>query len=327
MLKEAPRRTEAEETDLAARAAWLHFSGGMTQGDVAKRLGVSNVKAHRLIARATRDGLVHIIVEADVSQCLAIEDRLCERFGLDFCRVAPDLAEPAGLPLKALGIAGASFLKSEIERRAYDLIGIGHGRTLAAAVSAMTPVSANGTRFVSVFGGLSRRFAANPYDVIHRLAERTGGEAYQIPLPTFANSVEDREVLLAQPGIADVFELACTAPIIFAGIGDLADQAFLKSSGMLSADEMEQLRRLGAVGEILGHYFDRAGMPVADSFSDRALAPDLSRLKDRRVVAIAGGGEKVDAIRAVLKSGVLHGLIIDENTGREIVEATATGGV
>lgn len=325
MLKEAPRRVESEEADLAARAAWLHFSGGMTQGDVARRLGVSSVKAHRLIARAMREGLVHIVVEADVSECIGLEDELSDRYGLDFCRVAPDLAEASPLPLKALGLTGASFLKSEIERGEFDLIGIGHGRTLAAAVNAMSPVAAGRTRFVSVFGGLSRRFAASPYDVIHRLAERTGGEAYQIPLPSFANSVEDRGVLLAQPGIADVFELACTAPIILAGIGDLGDQAFLISSGMLNGEEVEQLREAGAVGELLGNYFDIAGRPVAEGFSARALVPDMRRLRRSRLVAIAGGGAKARAIEAVLKSRILDGLIVDEATARLIAEASDAG--
>lgn len=324
MLNEAPRRwNDSAEADLAARAAWLHFSGGMTQGQVARRLGVSNIKAHRLIARATREGLVRIIVDADVSECLALEDALSERFGLDFCRVAPDLHEETPLPLKALAIAGATFLKNEIEGGAGTLIGIGHGRTLAAAVSALPPVAAGGTRFVSVFGGLSRRFSANPYDVIHRLAEKTGGEAFQIPLPTFAKSVADRDVLLAQPGIADVFELALSAPLIFAGIGDLTDDAFLISSEMLGADEVGDLRDKGAVGELLGHYFGADGAPVAESLSDRALAPGLERLMETRVIAIAGGAAKSDAVHAVLRSGVLDGLVTDEATARVIVGSTA----
>lgn len=321
MLNEAPRRPgDSGEADLAARAAWLHFSGGMTQGEVARRLGLSSIKAHRLIARATRDGLVRIIVDADVSECLALEDALSARFGLDFCRVAPNLHEETPLPLKALAIAGASFLKNEIERGAHPLIGIGHGRTLAAAVSALSFVQANGTRFVSMFGGLSRRFSANPYDVIHRLAERTGGEAFQIPLPTFAKSVEDRDVLLAQPGIAEVFALALSAPLVFAGIGDLTDDAFLISSEMLNADEVAELRGRGARGELLGHYFGADGAPVAESVSARALAPSLDRLRDTRVIAIAGGPAKGEAVRAVLRSGVLDGLVTDETTARGILE-------
>lgn len=37
--------TDADET-LAVRAAWLHYAGGLTQSDVARRLGIPSVKAH-----------------------------------------------------------------------------------------------------------------------------------------------------------------------------------------------------------------------------------------------------------------------------------------
>ncbi len=320
MLKDAPRRRDdGEDADLAARAAWLHFAAGLTQGDVARRLGIPNIKAHRLIARATREGLVRIVVDAEVSECIALEDRLCELFDLSLCRVVPDLEETGAIPVKALAIAGSAFLKSEIERGEADLIGIGHGRTLAAAVNALPHVPAGRIRFVSMFGGLSKRFAANPYDVIHRLAERTGAEAFQIPLPTFANSVHDRDVLLAQPGIAEVFELARSAPLVVAGIGDLTDDAFLIASHMLGDEELAELRGTGAVGEMLGHYFDANGRTVAESFTARALSPDLECVRRARVVALAGGVAKGRAILAVLRSGTLDGLLVDEASARGIV--------
>ena len=71
------------------------------------------------------------------------------------------------------------------------MIGVGHGRTLAAVVEQLPQTPAPGVKFVSLLGGLTRKFAANPFDVIHRLAERTGAEAYLLPVPVFANSVAD----------------------------------------------------------------------------------------------------------------------------------------
>lgn len=38
-----------------------------------------------------------------------------------------------------------------------------------------------------------------------------------------------------------------------------------------------------------------------------------------RIVALAGGLSKVDAIRAVLKSGRLYGLITDERTAKALI--------
>ena len=121
------------ESSLAIRAVWLHYAGGLTQSAVAERLGIPSVKAHRLIARAVADGVVKVSIDGEIVECIDLEDRLAARFGLDFCEVAPDLGED-GLPLRALGVAGAGFLRREIERGEHRVIGLGHGRTLAAAV-------------------------------------------------------------------------------------------------------------------------------------------------------------------------------------------------
>ena len=42
------------------RAAWLHYAGGLTQAEVAKRLGLTSLKAHRLITKANHDGLIRV---------------------------------------------------------------------------------------------------------------------------------------------------------------------------------------------------------------------------------------------------------------------------
>ncbi len=134
-----------------------------------------------------------------IIECVELEDSLCDRFGLEFCDVAPDLGEP-GMPLRALGQAGADFIRREIERKEHKVIGLGHGRTLSNAVRLMSRMDAGGVQFVSLLGGLTRNFSANPYDVMHRLAEKTAASAFVMPVPFFANSSEDREVLLAQRG-------------------------------------------------------------------------------------------------------------------------------
>src|SRR3712207_3999042 len=123
-----------DEARLAARAAWLYFTGGLTQREIAKRLHIPFTKAHRLVARATREGLVRVHVDAVVADCVHLEEKLSTRFGLSFCRVAPDIHEPS-LPLRTLGEAGAAFLRNTIEQQECGVVGVGNGRTLAAVVN------------------------------------------------------------------------------------------------------------------------------------------------------------------------------------------------
>ncbi|RWL99759.1 MAG: sugar-binding transcriptional regulator [Mesorhizobium sp.] len=309
------------EGSLATRAAWLHYAGGLTQAEVAKRLGLPSVKAHRLIARAVADGAVKVSIDGEVVECALLENQLCDRFGLGFCEVAPDLGED-GLPLRALGLAGASFLRREMERGEDRVIGIGHGRTLAAAVHQLPRFEAAGVRFVSLLGGLTRNYAANPHDVMHRLAEKTGAQAYVMPVPFFANSADDREVLLAQRGVREIFEMSNRATLKFVGIGTADAGAQLVATGMIEPREIAEITAVGGVGEMLGHFFDARGRVLETTLTARTLAVDLDGSADSRIIAIAGGPTKVEAVRAVLKSARLKGLITDESTARALVSET-----
>lgn len=313
-----------DESSMATRAAWLHYAGGLTQSEVAKRLGLTSLKAHRLITKANQDGLVKVYIDGEVSECVALETELCARYGLDYCEVVPEF-DDEDLPLKALGIAGAQYLKRAIERGEETLIGVGHGRTLAACVEYLPRTAAGATRFVSLLGGLTRKFSANPHDVIHRLAERTGAEAYVMPVPMFANTAEDRGVLLGQKGVSEIFDLAKAADLLLAGIGTTEREASLVATGMVEREEMQEVKRGGGVGELLGHFFDADGRPFDTALSGRVLALGREALANRRIVALAGGRIKVRAVRAVLTSRYLAGLITDERTARALIEEKPVG--
>ena len=306
-----------DEESLAIRAAWLHHAGGMTQAAVAKKLGLAGVKAHRLIARASRSGAIKVTIDSEISECLALEGELSERYGLGHCEVVPDLHEDS-LPLRALGIAGASYLRRELESGRHEFIGIGHGRTLAAAVGQLPSLDAGRTKFVSLLGGLTRNYAANPHDVMHHLAHKTGATAYFMPVPFFANSADDREVLLAQRGVREVLGLAARTDLNFVGIGTAMPAASLVSSGMIEMDEIADVKEKGGVGECLGRFFDADGNAIETALTARTLSVALDDLGNSRIVALAGGIDKIGAIRSVMMSGQVNALITDERTANAL---------
>ena len=309
------------EHSLALRAAWLHYVGGLRQADVAKRLEVPSVKAHRLIQKAVSEGAVKVSIEGDIVDCIELEAALCQRFGLQTCEVAPHLEEE-GLPLRALGNAGASWLRRCLERGEDLTIGLSHGRTLAAAVQNLPHMQLPQQRFVSLLGGLTRKFAANPHDVMHLLAEKTGAQSYVMPVPFFANSADDREVLLAQRGIPEVLQMAEAASLKLVGVGTVSLEAQLVAAGLIESREIEAISAEGGLGEMLGHFFDEDGNFVDTPLTKRTIAASLHNRARRadRIIALAGGPQKVAAIRAVLNSGQLSGLITDERTAQSLLE-------
>lgn len=316
------RRGNDADRSLAVRAAWLHYIGGLTQSSVAKKLNIPSVKAHRLIAKAVADGMVKISIEGDIVECIKLENELSERFNLSLCEVAPDLGEE-GLPLRTLGMAGESFIRRQLERETHNTIGIGHGRTLAAAVRSMPYLDAKSTRFVSLLGGLTRDYSANPHDVMHQIAKKTNAQAHVMPVPFFANTAEDRAVLISQKGVREVLEMAQAATLKIVGIGTVGEDTQLVQSGMIEPEEIRQVLREGGVGELLGHFFDINGNHLETTLTSRTLATQLSDTSDTQVVALAGGPEKIAPLHAVLQSGRLSGLLTDERTARVLLNETA----
>lgn len=313
-----------DEAGLATRAAWLYHAGGLTQTEVAGRLGVTSTKAHRLIGRATRAGLVRVFVEGPIGGCIAAEAALCREYDLRFCRVVPLLEEEAA-PLRTLGIAAAGFLQDALLRGRHVVIGLGHGRTLAAAIDHLPRTPVPSLRIVTLLGGLPRRHVAHPFEVIDRLAEKTGADACLMPVPMFAAAPADRDVLRRQAGVAEALALARDATLILLGIGEVTGDAFLAHSGVLTSADIEEVTGAGAHGEALGYFYDRDGNLVETTLHQRVTGLSLSDLTAsavprRDVVAVAGGPDKIHAIEAVLRSNVLNGLITDELTARRLVD-------
>ena len=312
-------RTEGgHEASLATRAAWLSYVGGLTQEEIARRLGVSRIKVNRLVALAHKKGMVRTFVDGHIVECVELEEALKDRFGLAACEVVPAL-EHNQLPLPELAAGGARMLMRTLADSAVGIVGVGHGRTLAAVVDTLPSLPRNDVRFVSLLGCLTRNASANPFDVIHRLANKVGAQSYFMPVPFAADSPAAKEVLLSQQSVRNVFELARKADFSMLGIGELNTQAHLVESGMITPDENDQLRRAGAVGELLGQFLDIGGNPVAHDINERTLGLKLEDLKNKQVVAVAGGQGKARAITAVLNSGALTGLVTDEATAQRIV--------
>ena len=82
---------DQNETDMVVRAAWLYYVAEKTQNEIATILGVSRVKAARLIADARTSGIVKIDIDHRLSALSELEERIRTRFDLQFCYVTPEL--------------------------------------------------------------------------------------------------------------------------------------------------------------------------------------------------------------------------------------------
>jgi DNA-binding transcriptional regulator LsrR (DeoR family) len=314
---------DTSESDMMVRAAWLYYLAELTQSEIASILGVSRVKVARLIGDARTAGLVNIEIDHGLSATCALEERLRTHFGLQFCFVTPPLGRPALDSLSAaeseqaarrgVGMVAARLLRQMLAREQSEeiVIGLAWGRTISAMADAFLPVNAARAQFVSLLGSLTRSASANPFDVVQKLAGKTGGEAKYLPVPFIADSEEDREVFWQQRVVQDVVATAHRARACFLSVGECDQRSFLSRYGYLSREDLALLQAKGAVGDTLGVFFDATGAYIDAPQSRRTLAIDLSTLEDSSIVLLSAGLPKLNATHAILKAGFISGLVMD----------------
>lgn len=306
-----------EDRDLLVQVGWLYYRQGLTQEEISKKLGFSRIKVQRLLVRARNEGIVEIKINFPFEVCLELRQRLESLYGLKQVAVVPAAWTDQGLE-EALGDVGAEML-SRLMSEATS-VGVGWGATVSAVVRRYPQQPVRGALTVALLGSQPQMSGVNPGEIALALSQKLGGECYTVPAPCFVNSREARAILLSQPAIRQTFELAQRVDVALVGVGTTMNNATLVKAGFLSPSEMATLRALGAVGDLLGHFFDENGNLIRSEFEERVISLEFERLRDiPNVLCVAGGLDKVRAIHAALKTGMIDALVTDEQVARELV--------
>jgi DNA-binding transcriptional regulator LsrR (DeoR family) len=244
--------------------------------------------------------------------------RLKDLFHLVYCEVVP--ADPAA-PLSAAGIAerAASILESTLRTERPVIVALGTGRAVRAAVERVSPVDRPNHQIVSLVGNISADGSASFFDTVGRLADRTKARHYPMPLPFLMSSPGERDQMLKIDPIAKVRAVAAKANLRLVGIGQMDQRAQVHIDGFVSREELLEMMRLGAVGEVTGWAFDAQGR-VIDGGTNRRLTSIPPRVPaEALTIGAAVGPAKVSAIRAALQGRLINGLITDETTASAIL--------
>jgi DNA-binding transcriptional regulator LsrR (DeoR family) len=309
---------------LAVRAAWMSFSRGKTQSEIARLLGVSQAKVHRLIAFAQSEGLIRIEIAERPLECLELEEDLAETFGLRSCVVAPfepmknDTDDEA---IEQVARVASGVLATWLESKKVKQIGVGMGRTLKATIERLPRISRNDLNIVSVSGSLTRKLSANPYDVVQAFSDNVGGDGYFLPVPYLARSLAEKEMFQAQDSVAEMLAKARNSDLFVIGIGSLGDDGHLISNRMISEQERDDLVQQGAVGDLMGRFLNLEGQLIETHLGNQAVGLHFEEVRGARVLALVGGASKVDATRAALSSRIITDLAIDQTLAALVLKS------
>lgn len=307
----------AEFDDAVMWAAWLYYADQLTQNDIAKMLGVSRATIVNYLAQARERGIVSIQISPTAGGRTSVARALSDRYGLAGALVIP-AGDETNLA-RRIGDAGGRVLANLLSEG--DTIGVAWGKTVLAAAESITlPHPIGGLTVVQVSGSSISEQDFSPELCTSLLSDRIHAHCVNLLAPAVLTTRELKAMLLAEPILKRQLEVVHATNHILFGVGDVGPKSTVRHAGIGSQAEIDDYVARGAVAVIIGRFIDVHGRAVGGDHDERMVGITLDELRQvPSRICLAGGPEKVVAIRAMLDAGYATHLVTDLATAEVLL--------
>lgn len=312
-----------EKTHLLIKISRLYYEDGLTQEAISRNLRLSRPTVSRCLQEALDQGIVKITIVAEPGNYTKIERELETHYKL-IEAVVVDTSDPDSREVvsRDLGAAAAKFFSRIV--RDGDIVGLTWGLTLSEMVDQLSNGKKSNLTIAQMIGGLGEPDSeTHATDLVRRIAIATGANLRLLPAPGIVSTVETARLLRSEPYIAQALEMLHKVDIAFAGIGAPTKHSLLmREEKIIKWQEINRLAAQGAVGEIGLQFYDMKGNLIHSDLDERVIGISLESMRKlSRMVGVAGGSEKFEAILGALRGSFINTLITDTYTARRLIEA------
>ena len=317
---------DIEQLRQMTKAARLHLIHGARQTEIAEKMGISQAGVSRLLRMAEEQGIIRSIVVPPEGLYPDLEEGLVQAYGLDAAYVVDVDPAEEGIS-QILGAAAARCLTDVFEGG--PVLGFtSWSTTLREMARLIEPrVRSQIKCVVETLGDLGSPMLQHEADVATlQMAEAFQAEAVFLRAPGVMGSAALRDAALADVHVQKALSLLNEVDIVFVGLGPADFHGPLEENdNFFTAEQLAEVRKAGAVGQLHQRFIDRHGRPVRTPLDDLVIGISLDQLRDAgRRIAVAGGAAKHEALAAALAGEWIDVLVTDVDSANMLLaEASA----
>lgn len=312
-------RKVVDDPRLMIRVCDLYYNKNYSQQQIAKDLILSRPTIARLLASAREQGIVQInISNLDSVQYWEMEKKLEQKYGLSEVIVVPSGETDEETKAK-LGEAAAHHLEYIIKEG--DVVGVSMGSTLHHVVSNLANPNAENVTFVPLIGGVGQlRIELHANSLAEKLSRVYGGKFIPLHAPARVSSRRIRDELIREDSLSSAIRMMRRLAIAIVGIGYPNEDSSIKATGYFKENEIDSLLKRGVAGELCMQFYDQEGCVQDYEEDNTVIGLDIDRLrKVPRSIGVAGGIEKLAAIRGAINGHYINTLITDTQCAEALV--------
>ncbi len=313
--------------DAIANAALLYYKEGLTQSQIAARLGVSRPTVIGYLRLARELSIVDIRIRGRAFASSDLSKQVREKFALsdvyvsEFAADSSNSAESEAMQIsRHLARLGGEALHEIIQPG--DTVGVAWGETLHNLADEVPRRKIEDVTIYQIIGSMRSPLISTAESCAIRISSRLGADCYTLHAPAILTTAPLAEALREEPVIRSQLEKFASLDRTVFSIGNCDTTTESVQNLISSKADFDWYTRHGAVGVLCGRFIDAGGNHIKGEMDSRMIGITLSELQAKRNgILIAGGPSKWEAILATLKGGYVSHLVTDGDTARWLKQA------
>ncbi len=309
-----------------ATTAILYYKDGLTQNEIAKRLGVSRATVINYLRLARENGIVDIRINGSSFSANNLAKELKNKLDLEDVYIASVFddgssteADAEEYSLRQVARVAAMALCEIVFPN--DILGVAWGKTIHTLAEELPLLSKPGLSVYQLIGSMKSPLLIAAETCAINIARRFAADCYTLHAPAILSTKELAEGLRAEPIIKSQLEQLNRMNRTLFSVGSCLARTHLLQSGIATVKELKWYIKNGAVGIICGRFIDAAGKQVIGPLDERMIGVTIEQLRNAgNGILVVSGQHKIEATKAAISGGFATHLIIDEQTGKALLK-------
>ena len=292
-----------------AEVAWLYFVKNMTQGEIAKTLGLSRPTIISYLRLAKEREIVCIKIAGEHFRINSLADSLKSRFGLETVQVIPDNGL-TGEPLaRQVCEAAAQALPDFVAPG--DELGVSWGQTVWFVSESVPRWPVGDLVIRQLIGSMANPVLPTSESCSTEIARRLSAFCVNLNAPAVCSTAELAAALMAEPIIAEQLANLDRCNKAIYSLSPCTPDTHVVQFKIASVQDIADYVARGAVGIIAGRFIDAEGAPILGELDDRLIGAGHATLRAMTGFLVVSGLAKLHATAAALRGGYVDHMVVD----------------
>ncbi|MDD2414279.1 MAG: sugar-binding transcriptional regulator [Eubacteriaceae bacterium] len=309
-----------DDERLMVKICDMYYNQDMNQKTISTQLGLSRPTISRIINNAKDQGVVKITIKnLENTNYVDLERTIETIYNLQEVIVVDHKSNPDILK-EDLGRVASRYLERIIKDD--NVVGISMGTTLYQVVNHMENATAKNVLFVPMIGGMGHlRMELHSNYLVEAMAQLYNGEFIPMHAPARVSNRAIRSEFVNEKSIAKVIKMCNNLDVALVGIGYPNQTSAIMATGYYDNDEMQKLKAKNVAGDICMQFYDASGNTTPYRSDNNVIGIEIKKLrKVPHSIGVAGGVDKVSAIRGAINGRYINTLITDVECAKKLAE-------